>query len=90
LSKSWVLQSVIQGVKRTLEVPERSFVVFYIRDVPRIHQRSYISIFNLYLPGKWSNSWGRGGQTKRDEDMLNLSECIILKKVKFGQFNSQF
>jgi hypothetical protein len=33
--------------KRTLEVPERSLGGFDIRDVPRIHQGSYISIFRF-------------------------------------------
>jgi hypothetical protein len=35
-------------------------VIFDIMDVPNIHQGSYVSISDLYLPGKWSNSWGRG------------------------------
>ena len=33
--------------KRMLEVPDRSLVVFDIRDVPRIHKRSYVSLFRV-------------------------------------------
>jgi hypothetical protein len=46
-------------------------VVFNIRDIPNIPQGSYVSIFitlgyikeatyqfsDIYLPGKWANSW---------------------------------
>ena len=34
---------------------------------------------DLYLHWKWSNSWGRGGQTKRD----TLTECSIKIPLQF-------
>ena len=33
---------------------------------------------DLYLPGKSSNSWGRGGQTKRDTLTNKQTECSFI------------
>jgi hypothetical protein len=49
--------------KRTLEILREVLVVFDIMDVPRIHQEDTYQFSDLYLPGKWSNSQGRGEQT---------------------------
>ena len=42
--------------KRMLEVPKRSLVLF---DIIYIKESIY-QFSDLYLHGKWSNSWGRG------------------------------
>ena len=33
---------------------------------------------DLYLHGKWSNSWGRGGQTKRETLTDSQTECSFI------------
>jgi hypothetical protein len=50
--------------KRTLEVPERSLGGFDIKNVPRIHEGSYVSIFRSLPSLKFVQLLGEGGTNR--------------------------
>ena len=45
---------------------------------------------DLYLSGKSSNSWGRGGQTKRDTLTVKQTECSFIYIDELYAFNTVF